>query len=657
MRYSGTQIKQTAIALAVANAMMIAPSEAAFISVGGGCTFIEAITSAENDNANGNGCVSGSGADTISLSGNQVFSQGFSGNGNPYTATPFISSNITIEGNGNSITRNFSTPDKFRLFALTTNSSAVLTLNNLTVTNGDLPFNGGGIYVGGGTVLNTNGVTIVGNSATNGFGGGIFTFGGTVNLQNSFVRNNLASEGGGGIAGRRQTSSPFPFSTVIIENTVVSGNSAESGGGISSYGSGSLTIRGSSLQDNDAILQGGGLSASNFVIEDSDISGNVASSGGGVFSVTGGNGSISDSTIAGNTAITGLAPGGNPYDLCDDVQVQPPLDWPGYGGGILTRGNPPVLLNTTVSGNDADCGGGIASTAQGSSVAFTGSVISNNTARDGGGMFITSHPITAVQRMSINGGTLSNNYARFGGGIHTRNSELTLLNMTLHDNSAFNGGGIRGDKSPVSISANEVIGLTMANVTLSGNTAALIGGGLQTGDTEVAMYNATITFNESTNEVNNPGTVNGGGGMRVDVDNIRGSLKMRNTIVSGSAGSDCLDTSYFGDIANEDIDDSNIIQDGSCNTQALAVNPRLLPLSDNGGQNHTHELEQSSPAIDAGDNAVCAAAPVNGLDQRGVARPNGNNCDVGAVESRFISDEGSFIVIPLPAGKAVTVPL
>jgi hypothetical protein len=34
-----------------------------------------------------------------------------------------------------------------------------------------------------------------------------------------------------------------------------------------------------------------------------------------------------------------------------------------------------------------------------------------------------------------------------------------------------------------------------------------------------------------------------------------------------------------------------------------------------------------SPAIDAGDNAACPA-----FDQRGVKRPQGNACDIGAVE-------------------------
>src|SRR5262249_30000502 len=40
-----------------------------------------------------------------------------------------------------------------------------------------------------------------------------------------------------------------------------------------------------------------------------------------------------------------------------------------------------------------------------------------------------------------------------------------------------------------------------------------------------------------------------------------------------------------------------------------------------------------SPAINAGDNAICADPPVNGVDQRGVSRLGDAGCDIGAVEA------------------------
>ena len=45
-------------------------------------------------------------------------------------------------------------------------------------------------------------------------------------------------------------------------------------------------------------------------------------------------------------------------------------------------------------------------------------------------------------------------------------------------------------------------------------------------------------------------------------------------------------------------------------------------------------LGLGSPAIDAANDATCAAAPINNLDQRGVTRPRGAHCDIGAVEQQ-----------------------
>ena len=74
----------------------------------------------------------------------------------------------------------------------------------------------------------------------------------------------------------------------------------------------------------------------------------------------------------------------------------------------------------------------------------------------------------------------------------------------------------------------------------------------------------------------------------------------------------------------------NVVQDASCNPVAsdVIVGDALIePLADNGGPTSTHALQPTSPAIDAADGAACPAT-----DQRGVARPQGAGCDVGAFE-------------------------
>lgn len=68
------------------------------------------------------------------------------------------------------------------------------------------------------------------------------------------------------------------------------------------------------------------------------------------------------------------------------------------------------------------------------------------------------------------------------------------------------------------------------------------------------------------------------------------------------------------------------------------ADPNLGPLADNGGPTQTMALVAPSPALNTGSNAVCAAAigapnyGAGGLDQRGVQRPQGPACDLGAFE-------------------------
>jgi len=60
--------------------------------------------------------------------------------------------------------------------------------------------------------------------------------------------------------------------------------------------------------------------------------------------------------------------------------------------------------------------------------------------------------------------------------------------------------------------------------------------------------------------------------------------------------------------------------------------PLLGPLQNNGGPTQTMAIPVGSPAQDHGDAFVCSAAPVNGVDQRGVTRQSDPSCDVGAYE-------------------------
>jgi hypothetical protein len=136
------------------------------------------------------------------------------------------------------------------------------------------------------------------------------------------------------------------------------------------------------------------------------------------------------------------------------------------------------------------------------------------------------------------------------------------------------------------------------------------------------VTNATIVRNEAPS----------GGG----VSNALGFTSLYNSIVAENIGGDCL--SPGGILANK----NNLDSDGSCGSATIA-SPAQLNLSSlqiNGGPTETIKPELGSVARDAGQNSVCAAAVggpdfgAGGIDQRGVKRPQGPKCDVGAFEVR-----------------------
>src|ERR1019366_7182900 len=105
-----------------------------------------------------------------------------------------------------------------------------------------------------------------------------------------------------------------------------------------------------------------------------------------------------------------------------------------------------------------------------------------------------------------------------------------------------------------------------------------------------------------------------------------GTLTVTNSIVANStSGGNCSGTITDGG--------NNIDDDGTCAFASGTTFPLLDPagLASNGGPTQTFALctgsgapsgcSGVSPAINAGNETVCAASPVNNLDQRGYVRP------------------------------------
>jgi hypothetical protein len=94
----------------------------------------------------------------------------------------------------------------------------------------------------------------------------------------------------------------------------------------------------------------------------------------------------------------------------------------------------------------------------------------------------------------------------YGGGMIINNSEATLTNVTVTDNTASNGGGIFILDTDA----------TLINLTVSGNTATAFGGGLLVG----ANTNPTLT--NSIIWGNNPNQIQGFGTPTITYSDIQG---------------------------------------------------------------------------------------------------------------------------------------
>ncbi len=118
---------------------------------------------------------------------------------------------------------------------------------------------------------------------------------------------------------------------------------------------------------------------------------------------------------------------------------------------------------------------------------------------------------------------------------------------------------------------------------------------------------------------------NGAAGGGAGVEN-QGQVSFTNTLVTNNTPQNCAGLASSASLGH------NLASDGTCAfdspTDLTSATPGLGPLADNGGATQTHALLSGSPAIDAGDNAACPAT-----DQRGVARPHGPACDIGAYEA------------------------
>lgn len=258
------------------------------------------------------------------------------------------------------------------------------------------------------------------------------------------------------------------------------------------------------------------------------------------------------------------------------------------------------------------------------------SLIDKNSAAFQGGGILSYNGPEASKQTNINNTTISNNKAgynsvsqqAFGGGIYNGQGVLNLSNSTLYANkTTFQGGGMWSGNnafvtlSNVTVAENGAYNgnaqgggifrgngpFTLTNVTITGNYAGLQGGGIEAntpaGNPNMTLTNSIVTYNTS------------GTGLRA------------NCSVELNDGGNNLQ--WPGDARPGSNSDNYCVE----KLNIIVAEPKLALFSDAGGPTATLGLLEGSPALDT---ANCATAPAK--DQRGVARPVGASCDIGAFE-------------------------
>jgi uncharacterized repeat protein (TIGR01451 family) len=380
-------------------------------------------------------------------------------------------------------------------------------------------------------------------------------------------------------------------------------NATLSGGWDASFitQSGTSTIDGQNSYRGITVNSGVTAIVERFTVQNGDMTGD----GGGIRNA--GTLTLNNSTISNNTVGTGQ--GAGIYNISSGVLI--------LNNNIVTRnGNTNVFHGT-----------GIAN--QGILTAYD-TIISENV----GG--IAAVVGVAVKNwnsgvMTLNNTVVSDNMP--GSGIRNQGT-LTLNNSTVSDHTGeelpygienvgtaiLNNSTVSGNGN----SAEEGCGIynsgimTLTNSTVSGNTTSMMGGGIFNG----GLGSRTVTLSNSTVSGN---TANTGGG----IYSSGGTVTLQNTILAGNVtsgtGPDCYGT--IGTSGYNLIGDTSGCTFSPGTGDLTNIDAKLGPLQDNGGPTETHALLPGSPAIDHIPPGTCPAT-----DQRGVPRPQGGQCDIGAVE-------------------------
>ncbi|HZV72367.1 MAG TPA: right-handed parallel beta-helix repeat-containing protein [Conexibacter sp.] len=290
------------------------------------------------------------------------------------------------------------------------------------------------------------------------------------------------------------------------------------------------------------------------------------------------------------------------------------------GTYLLSRGVLTVPAGVTVSGDGARgtivSGGGVSGVLStgGAGVTIQDLTVTAGRASNGAGIF--SNAGLTLHRVAVVGNIASS----VGGGVENTGAQPLLIDHSLIANNQATAGPSGGIEAGGSSTGTAIVATTIA-----GNSSVNAAGGIYVDGIRVLLDGDTLVGNSSA----------GGQGGNFRVHNS--TVTMRDTILAAgnaASGNNCyLSAGSFVVSLGHNAQDTDVNPDSDCQnglndpTDRARLVLQLSALQNNGGPTDTMLPAAGSPLVDTGDTANCSAT-----DQRGVPRPQGSACDVGAVE-------------------------
>ena len=306
--------------------------------------------------------------------------------------------------------------------------------------------------------------------------------------------------------------------------------------------------------------------------------------------------------------------------------------------------------NNNAGADDLDgFGGGIYQADEDSLMTITNSEVNRNTAQGrGGGIYITNGHMV-IDHSEVNDNTLDG--PRDGGGIfsaarsrpaggsdhrldgrpqHDRTERWRLLRqhehqprLVVHQQSTFNdndaaanGGGL-----------HTRMFATIANSTIDNNHAGAEGGGIWLIDKDLSLYNVTVSDNDAGTWATGFAATRRRERRRLlpqQHDRRQQRLQRRSERQQPDHGG--VQQRHEQPRQRDEL----WLRLGQ--RQPSSAIPSSGRYRTTAGRRSRAPSAARSDALDAGDDPTCAAAPVDGIDQRHVPRPQGTACDIGAYE-------------------------